>query len=749
MSIAPFHLLAKWSAHPENPRRRETLVGHLEDVISTIEVIVEDLGERFLASMELEPCAWLNALHRTSLAAAALHDLGKGNDQFQAMVRKQLDTKQAIRHEVIGTLLVRHDRGLRAWLFKDLTPQEQDYAIAAVIGHHLQAEPQCWFPRDGSSGTELYVLTEHTDFVAALNLVARKLGLTNPPVVSKITVDLVAASMDGDIMQETVGSWWLQFSRCFHTLQRNGEERRFLALVKSLLIAADVAGSAIPKGDMDAAAWSREVLARVATSGELRKIATLRLDDKPLRPFQKEVAASGAPVTLARAGCGTGKTTAAYLWANRRGDGRKLFFCYPTTGTATEGFVDYVLPGSLEGRLVHGRAEVDLENLLTTMGEDNSEDWQPAFEALSAWDVPLAVCTADTVLGLIQSNRRGVYSLPAIGQGVFVFDEIHAYDERMFGALLRFLQVFRGAPVLLMTASLPAPRREALDEAVGSERLSEVLGPKDLEALPRYLIHRPTSDEALNAVLASKGKVLWVSNTVGRCVDRGQVLEEAGRSVLPYHSRYRYQDRVERHRQVVNSFKAVGSATAVTTQVCEMSLDLSSDLLVTDLAPVPALIQRLGRLNRRATPENPGEPKICLILEPAFPQPYTEAELEKARRWLKSLGGGPLSQADLARGLEAMDAEERHGPVRSALLDGGPEARPTPLREAGYTAPFIRGEDRRRAETSHSQRIRLEIPMPTGAVAREFLAWTRVGSSRVAPEGRIEYSERWGAEWSN
>src|SRR5699024_9311777 len=88
-----------------------------------------------------------------------------------------------------------------------------------------------------------------------------------------------------------------------------------------------------------------------------------------------------------------------------------------------------------------------------------------------------------------------------------------------------------------------------------------------------------------------------------------------------YHSRFKYVDRVQRHGDVIDAFRAPGSTLASTTQVAEMSLDLSADLLVTDLAPVPALIQRLGRLNRRA---RPGDPPRSFIVLPygAMDRPY-------------------------------------------------------------------------------------------------------------------------------
>ena len=49
----------------------------------------------------------------------------------------------------------------------------------------------------------------------------------------------------------------------------------------------------------------------------------------------------------------------------------------------------------------------------------------------------------------MQNNKRGLFAWPALAQSAFVFDEIHAYDDRLFGALLRFLRDLPGLPALL------------------------------------------------------------------------------------------------------------------------------------------------------------------------------------------------------------------------------------------------------------------------------------------------------------
>src|SRR5207244_11224181 len=96
--------------------------------------------------------------------------------------------------------------------------------------------------------------------------------------------------------------------------------------------------------------------------------------------------------------------------------------------------------------------------------ENAAADTAIRIDSLDTWSTPVVSCTVDTVLGLMQNNKRGLFAWPALAQSAFVFDEIHAYDDRLFGALLRFLQAVPGAPVLPMTASLPKAREEALQQ---------------------------------------------------------------------------------------------------------------------------------------------------------------------------------------------------------------------------------------------------------------------------------------------
>lgn len=136
------------------------------------------------------------------------------------------------------------------------------------------------------------------------------------------------------------------------------------------------------------------------------------------------------------------------------------------------------------------------------------------------------------MLGLIQNNRKPLYSWSALAQAAFVFDEVHAFDPRLFGALLKFLKAFKGAPILLMSASFSPQQLAAIQQVLAEqgEDLGEPIeGPKELEELPRYditYVPEVSNFEELTAVwepvieaLRNKQKVLWVTNSVKTCIE--------------------------------------------------------------------------------------------------------------------------------------------------------------------------------------------------------------------------------------
>jgi CRISPR-associated endonuclease/helicase Cas3 len=793
------HLLAKSSTTPDDPRSHERLHGHTAKVLEAATTLLDEIDLELLNSLNLSVADWREKLCRATMLGAYLHDFGKANEQFQSMLRRERDVRnnpQSVRHEALSGVLCTHVDQLRAWLCPDNEADTElvfRAALCAAVGHHLKTSK----PTSNSRDFEIAVYVNHVDFNNLLRLGQARLGLDEPPKFSKpevFSLDELAADPTNNNLPFLIHKLYvLEAPKWFR--RADAETQRWLAAVKVLVIAADVAGSALPGSNLDIRDWIKEALRDVLSAVELKQLVSERLSrsSNPSRDeFQRKVEQSPRRVTLVSAGCGAGKTVAAYKWASRRADKLKLFFCYPTTGTTSQGFQDYVSKSKIEGKLLHSRASVDLESILSTP-EDTVEvdkNGRPhevpdmRLESLEAWSPPLVICTVDTVLGLMQNNRRGVFSLPAFARSAFVFDEIHSYDAKLFGALLRFLETFRNVDVLLMTASLRPRMLDALEKICGS--LESIPGPKAREDAPRYRLHfvkeNPES-EAWNAIRAElsttdAGKVLWIANTVDRAV---RLYKEAARDGLPvllYHSRFRYFERVEKHDAVVDAFDRENRkpVLAITTQVAEMSLDLSADLLISDLAPPGSLIQRLGRINR--DDDEPERTALALILEVKDPKqegrtyavPYVKPNREPtdefmfAYKWLEELPQNPesVSQTQLAWALNEIMRWDKNllQIADSTWLDGEWHSQIDSLRAGDTSVPIvlerdvlaIRGAgkgsaDPERRRKCRKEAIRRSLSIPARAKVNEWKRLEEHGLYRIAKEEHVEYDEGTGARW--
>jgi CRISPR-associated endonuclease/helicase Cas3 len=669
---------------------------------------------------------------------------------------------------VLSALLVSGKRFLGPWLEQALTEQGVWAVAWAVGGHHLQLQSQTELDREnpllriGGSDKTVTLYLNRPEIPSLLSFVREFLEQEGIPTNQPPTLPEQTFTTEENCTNsiEPLLRTLLKDSREAWTLWKT--DRLFaqrLAVLKALLIAADVAGSALAAEGLSIPEWISRALAVRLEAADLTPIVESRLKGQEPRNFQAHVAESTTPVTVVVAGCGNGKTIAAYLWAKRWAAGRKLFFAYPTTGTTSAGFEDYLLAQNhLERALIHGKSQVDLQAMVGSPEDDPFES-ASRLDSLKAWGQQVVACTIDTVLGLIQNQRRGLFSTPAIACAAFVFDEIHNYDRRLFGELLTFLRMFPGAPVLLMSASIPPTRLAALHQTLGDRMGAIIPGDPILENRPRYRLENRSAVDAcwpeVLSTLEQKGKVLWVCNTVNDAVKIAQ--HELVKSTRPliYHSRFRYRDRVERQREVLAAFSPTSvPRLVVTTQVCEMSLDISADLLVTALAPLPALVQRLGRLNRFAEEGSPE--RICLVY-PFSGKPYEKPEhiqqIDAAKRTISALAHAPCSQAELASHLSSMWIDEQWTET-SAWLDGGWQSKPLPPREGEYTVTMIREEDleeiahelgpEKSGRWTAQKLVPWTIPMPLN---ESYSFVRRIGGYPVAPLGAITYDLTEGARW--
>ncbi len=189
-----------------------------------------------------------------------------------------------------------------------------------------------------------------------------------------------------------------------------------------------------------------------------------------------------------------------------------------------------------------------------------------------------------------------------------------------------------------------------------------------------------------------------------------------------------------------------------------MSLDLqAATLLVTDLCPVPSLIQRLGRLNRAAAEGDPTRPFV--VVEPTGEDgkftslPYGTADHEfgewpeETRAWLKSLGAGPISQRHLADAWQSTAP----APVNAGCcwLDGGPVTLVDAVREGSFGQTVLLESDRHDVVKHGKPVAEFALPMPPIPKHLKPQATQRCKGLLVVPDSLVTYSPLLGAKWKS
>ena len=657
--------------------------------------IVETDRERFLLNLKV---------------AALLHDLGKANEDFYRAVTNFSAPPQTLRHEHISALLLFLPQ-FRSWLAQN-SELDLDVITAAVLSHHLKAsqnldaENYGWCAPRGKQTLSLFL--QHKEVHAILESI-KKIGNLEGEIPELPNIAWGVYSP----YQEAKASGLKAANSFRREIRKCPQRLSFLLAIKAGVIIADGAASGLVREEHSIEEWIEHIahsepitetaLAKAILNPRAEQISQRIKKPFEYRDFQKHTAKQGSRVMLLAA-CAAGKTLAAWKWAEAQVSQYeigKVIFLYPTRGTATEGFRDYVgWAPEAEAALDHGTSGYELE----AMQENPSDairgknhglsEADERLYALGLWGRRYFSATVDQFLGFMEHQYNSMCKLPMLADCALIIDEVHSFDRKMFGTLLAFLKKF-DLPVLCMTATLPPHRQRQLEDAgLKLYRASEDLELKKQEENPRYRLQPVKNEsEAFDKAVAAyrKGnRVLWVVNTVARCQSLANRLSEELRvQVLSYHSRFKLEDRKNVHQQTVASFQQVDlPAIAVTTQVCEMSLDLDADILLTEIAPVPSLVQRFGRANRHLKRQY----AVLHTYQPENERPYFKDDIEMAQKFLTAIGTRDVSQAELATLLETHSlAEPNHDDNDTGLfLSSGYFATAGEFRDTGeFALPCI------------------------------------------------------------
>ncbi len=391
-----------------------------------------------------------------------------------------------------------------------------------------------------------------------------------------------------------------------------------------------------------------------------RQLGQMLAADKPVMPraLQRQgidllEASQGPALLLVEAPMGEGKTELAFmahLHLQRTLGHRGFYLALPTQATGNalfaraRQFMDAFAHGPTPDlQLIHGGAarQEMMAALKDVWGEDGKQ--REGVEAARWFSrrkrpliAPYGVGTIDQALFSVLNVKHHFVRLWGLANRVVVLDEVHAYDtytEGLIEALLRWLKGL-GCSVILMSATLPTKRRDGLLKAwrVDPAVLPELAYPRLVLADDRGLdwddqiesrMMEPvrlagcgTTPEELLCValeaLTHGGCGAIIVNTVERAQQLYSLLKAKAPEDLTlqiFHARFPSDERAQREAAVLSTFGKEGKRPArallVATQVVEQSLDIDFDFLISDLAPVDLLLQRVGRLHRHQRPARP------------------------------------------------------------------------------------------------------------------------------------------------
>jgi len=633
-----------WAKSGDAPLSTEGhgLLSHLLDVAAVAEVL---LDRESLTSLEwvargfglpVECCArWLAAL-------AGLHDYGKAIPGFQVKWESGCNAGKASGlsfGQPTSLTVSNHSMATAALLVRPLAQvsgvrpglllRHAVQAISAHHGYHFKSvelkkplrEPEIWPEvRDA-------LLTIYWDFLAPQGLpVSEELPLPVANWLAGLTsvADWIASNTE-----------WFPLGERFDLLSDYYEDARRRA------------GAAL-----DSIGWrDTPVLLSGPSSVEtdllLGKILGCdRIEPRPLQEVGDRLlrTARGTSLLLVEAPMGEGKTELAFLAHLRlqaANAHRGFYVAMPTQATGNalfsraSDFLKNLSTSRADIQLVHGGAAMN-QNLirLRQINADNTAEYETLTS--SAWFgqrkrpllSPYGVGTVDQALFGVLNVKHHFVRLWGLRNRVVVLDEVHAYDTYTGELIIELVKVLRamGCSVILMSATLPRKNRDKLLGSWGvlSDNIASLSYPRLLladesglraesfEARPLPNVFLEGVGEGIQEIgqqvitlLQSGGCGAVIVNTV----DRAQKLYVQVREKLPrevtivlFHARFPMDERSEIESKVLSIWGENGNrpkrALLIATQVAEQSLDIDFDFMLSDLAPIDLLLQRIGRLHR-------------------------------------------------------------------------------------------------------------------------------------------------------
>ena len=535
--------------------KQKTLKEHHKDIVTCAEMFFLEYGEYFTEKEK-----------KLVVEACRIHDLGKVNLVFQAMICPKLAEKfhidvrktQQIPHGFLSAVTISLDE------FDDLSElfSDKDFGpfITAVYYHH-DREDHYNSPAIRKYA-EKYYMKQIEEY---LNRKIRKLNCSN---------------LDDLLFRNNVytGKY----------IPDSNAWKEYL-LIKGLLNKFDYTVSAGYENAESAIDLHEKKLVK-----NIEKF----LNGKELRPAQKFMKMNTDKNLIVIAPTGSGKTEASLLWMN----GEKSFYTLPLKVSSNAIYLR--IKENYEYKDV---ALLHSDAMAVYLREYNgNEDIGEKYERSKMLSQPLTVCTVDQLFRFVYRALGTEIFAATLKYSKLVLDEIQAYEPRVIATIIYGLKMIQemGGKFAIITATFPPVLKYFMEQyglVEGKQYIFKDFTGKEyqVEKYPRHKVEIRHSEMNLDEIrLRGKNrKVLVICNTVSKAQKFYKKLE--GENLWLLHSKYIRRDRAFLERKIMEFSESGESGIWITTQIVEASLDIDFDILYTEMCTADSLLQRMGRCNRK------------------------------------------------------------------------------------------------------------------------------------------------------
>lgn len=299
---------------------------------------------------------------------------------------------------------------------------------------------------------------------------------------------------------------------------------------------------------------------------------------------------------IIQAPTGLGKTETALLWSDliqNEFKGKRIFYVLPYTASINA-LYKRLKKQNISVGVLHSKVRSLLNN------EDDIEDIDEELQLFRRNIKQVTICTVFQLLKAMFSCKNFEMILAQLKDSIIIIDEIHCFDIKTFSFMMESLKYLKdnlSINICIMSASIPTCMINFIKSNLNIDLL---INADKQDFLIRHHINRIYNnlnfrDKRIIKDISENKKVLICVNNV----DTSQTLfsnfknEYPNKNVKLIHGKFNARDRSEIEGDLKDCDILIG------TQAIEVSLDIDYDVLYTELAPLDALLQRFGRVNRQ------------------------------------------------------------------------------------------------------------------------------------------------------